>query len=61
MKLYEVIKGAYRNYNVMLDSQTRDKFLDFMKETLETLATLLEVIAFADIGKVFSYKAQDDQ
>ena len=32
---------------------TQDKFCQFLTATLETLSLFLEVIAFADIGKVW--------
>lgn len=40
---------------VSLADPTRDKFCQFLTATLEALARLLEVTAFADIGKVFSW------
>ncbi|KAJ7336620.1 hypothetical protein OS493_011839 [Desmophyllum pertusum] len=51
MKLYEIIKGAYSNNQVTLIGSGQDKFCQFLAATLDALSVLLEVTAFADIGK----------
>ncbi|XP_052100645.1 huntingtin-like [Mytilus californianus] len=51
MKLYEVFKGAYSNYQRSLDLSSTDKFCTILKTALDVLSQILEISTISDIGK----------
>lgn len=50
MKLYEVAKGAFKNYQVSSISTSLDKFVAFVRGILESLSLLLELATFNELG-----------
>ncbi|XP_057306791.1 huntingtin-like isoform X2 [Hydractinia symbiolongicarpus] len=50
MKLYEVAKGAFKNYQASSISTSLDKFVAFVRGILESLSLLLELATFNELG-----------
>ena len=50
MKLYEVLKGAFKNHQVSPVSHSMDKFCLFVRGVLESLSLLLELATFNELG-----------
>ncbi|RZC38340.1 huntingtin-like [Asbolus verrucosus] len=43
MKIYEVLRSAYTNYKITLESEACEKFLALLRQTLNTFSVLMEV------------------
>ncbi|KDR16213.1 huntingtin [Zootermopsis nevadensis] len=52
MKIHDIMKSAYTNYKITLDSGASEKFVSLLRVTLETLSQLLEVGTLNEAGRI---------
>lgn len=52
LKIYEVLKSAYSNYKVSLDSDTCERFLEIMRKILNSLSILMEIGSLTEFGRI---------
>ncbi|XP_069698723.1 huntingtin isoform X2 [Periplaneta americana] len=52
MKIHDIVKNAYTNYKITLDSSASEKFVSLLRVTLETLSQLLEVGTLNEAGRI---------
>lgn len=50
MKLYEILKGAYKNYQTSTVFHALEKFNSFVRNTLEAFSLLMELATFNELG-----------
>ena len=50
MKLYEILKGAYKNYQTSTVIYNLEKFNGFVRNILEAFSLLLELATFNELG-----------
>lgn len=50
MKLHEILKGAFKNYQVSSIFSGVDKFTSFVRGTLEAFSMMLELATFSELG-----------
>lgn len=50
MKLYEILKGAYKNYQTSTVLHTMEKFNGFVHSILQAFSLLLELTTFNELG-----------
>ncbi|XP_017781525.1 PREDICTED: huntingtin [Nicrophorus vespilloides] len=52
MKFYDILKVAYNNYKITLESEASENFLSLLKSTLNTFSQILEVATLTEIGRI---------
>ncbi|PSN49021.1 Huntingtin [Blattella germanica] len=52
MKIHDIVKSAYTNYKITLDSGASEKFVSLLRVTLETLSQLLEISTLHEAGRI---------
>ena len=50
MKLYEILKGAYKNYQTSTVFHVLEKFNGFVRNILEAFSLLMELATFNELG-----------
>jgi hypothetical protein len=50
MKLYEILKGAYKNYQTSTIFHALEKFNGFVRGVLEAFGLLMELATFNELG-----------
>ncbi|XP_072177779.1 huntingtin-like [Diadema setosum] len=51
MRIYEVLRGAYKNYKVTLELSRPDKFCSLLKMALSCLGQVLELASINEVGQ----------
>ncbi|XP_022909585.2 huntingtin [Onthophagus taurus] len=52
MKIYDILRMAYLNYKITLDSSASENLLNFLKTTLSALCQILEVATITETGRI---------
>ncbi|XP_066998979.2 huntingtin [Anabrus simplex] len=52
MKIYDIVRSAYTNYKITLDSAASEKFVGLLRTTLETMSQLLEIGTLHEVGRI---------